>query len=205
MPDPVPAVGEPYASLAELKSQLTVAYTGRDSILSQKLAAATTWVNRFTGRTFWLDEEPSMRVFNPTRRIAERPDGQLLLVDDIGSDPADIVVETGTTGSWTALGPADFETSPDNSYVLGQPVTGIFRPYGWVVGVSSRIRITAAWGWPAIPDAVVEATLLKATRLYSRKDAPQGVISNEWGSARVPRIDVDVANLLASYKLVGAA
>jgi hypothetical protein len=69
-----------------------------------------------------------------------------------------------------------------------------------------RVRVTAKWGWPAVPDTVVQATLIQASRLYRRKDSPEGVLgSAEWGTVRLGRVDPDVYALIQQLILPGMA
>lgn len=68
------------------------------------------------------------------------------------------------------------------------------------------MRITAQFGWPAVPDDISEAALIQAARLFKRKDSPEGVIGNaEWGVVRLSRRDPDVWNLIEQYVLPGFA
>lgn len=129
-------------------------------------------------------------------------DGEVLIVSDIGT-AAGLVVETGTTAAgWTAV--TDYETLPDNALADGKPVTRLLRTDGvWPRG-STRVRVTARHGWPAIPDKVVEATRIQAGRLYNRPGSLEGVAGNaEWGAVRVVRVDPDVRALIAHLMLPG--
>ena len=58
------------------------------------------------------------------------------------------------------------------------------------------------FGWSAVPDAVHEATLLVAARLFKRKDAPLGIQVGkpEFGNLSIPANDPDVTRLLAPYR-----
>ena len=64
------------------------------------------------------------------------------------------------------------------------------------------VRITAKWGWPAVPAAVKLATLIQASRLYSRRVAPFGLAGNpEVGQARLlDRLDVDLVTSVRPYQ-----
>jgi hypothetical protein len=115
-----------------------------------------------------------------------------------------MVVETGTGGSFTPS--PDYETWPENALADGEPVTGLLRVFGiWAVP-GMRVRITTRFGWPAVPDPVDEASLIQASRLFKRKDSPEGVAgSSEWGVVRVSRRDPDVWNLIEPYILPASA
>jgi hypothetical protein len=196
-------VANEYADLATLKEQLGIeaSDTSRDSLLQQALAASSRGIDRDTGRRFWVDASAVQRTFNPAGKTVCDGDGERLLVNDIGS-LADLVVETGSAGSFTAV--TDYETSPDNALLDGRPVTALLRTSGtWGYG-TTRVRVTARWGWPAVPDEVVQATLIQASRLYKRKDSPEGIIgSAEWGVRNLSRVDPDVYALVKHFVLPG--
>jgi hypothetical protein len=55
-----------------------------------------------------------------------------------------------------------------------------------------------------IPDEVTEATLIQASRLYKRKDSPEGITgSAELGVVRLGRTDPDVYELTKRFVLSG--
>lgn len=64
------------------------------------------------------------------------------------------------------------------------------------------IQVTGVWGWPTVPEPVVQACLLLAARVFNRKESPQGVAGwGEFGAFRVRNSDPDVIELLAPYQL----
>lgn len=192
-----------YGTLAALKARLGVetADTSRDTLLNSALAAASRGIDKACGRRFWLDPSAVQRTFNPHGRVACGADGELFLVDDIGSTTG-LVVETGSGTSFTAV--TGYETSPDNALADGKPITGLRRVHGvWGVA-TTRLRVTARFGWPAVPDDITEAALIQAARLYKRKDSPEGIIgSAEWGVRNLSRRDPDVWALIEPYILPG--
>lgn len=190
-----------YATTAALKLRLSVetADTTRDELLDAALAAASRGIDTATGRRFWLDETPTVRVFTLAGRVVSGEGGDRLLLDDIGADP--VLVETGSGSSWTAL--TDYDTAPDNALVRGRPITALSHSAGGWSG-ALRVRVAARWGWPAVPDEITEATLIQANRLYKRKDSPEGVTgSAEWGVVRLSRRDPDVWALIEHFVLPG--
>lgn len=196
-----------YATLAQLKSMITVTDSDRDSMLVEKIAAASRSIDNTCGapRRFYLDATASARVINPTRRLVQDEDGWHLLVPDIG-DVDGLVVEVGRTGAWTDI-TAQVEAEPLDALDELKPVTSLLRVGGaWPAGAGRRVRVTARWGWPAVPDGVAEATRILAARLFKRKDSPEGVLgSSEWGVIRLSRTDPDVYELIKSYILPGLA
>lgn len=187
-----------YATLAELKAMRHVTDTSQDTALQAALTRASRAIDTKTGRRFYLDSSATARTYNPHGRVLCTAGGRLLLVDDIGSTTG-LVVERGTTSSgWTAI--TTHETRPDNALTLGWPITGLLLASGdWPSG-STRVRVTARWGWPSVPDEIVQACLLLANRFYLRKDSPEGIAgSAEWGAIRLSRWDPDVEVLIAPF------
>lgn len=192
-----------YATMAELKAQLGIEEddTSRDARAGRAVRAASRAIERACGRRFWLDEDAQTRTYRLEGRTVRDADGALLLVDDIG-DTGGLLVEAGTGSSWAAV--ADFETHPDNALADGKPVTGLFRPSATWGRAGTRVRVTARFGWPAVPDDIAEAALIQASRLFKRADSPEGVMgSSEWGVVRLSRRDPDVWALIEPYILPG--
>lgn len=192
-----------YTDLATLKLALGITDSARDSLLNKAMTAASRAIDKRTGRRFYLDAAASARTYNPFERVVCDERGELFLLDDIGSTTG-LVVETGSGSTWTAV--TDYEASPDNALADGMPITGLLLASGtWGTG-RTRVRVTARWGWPAVPDDIQQACLLQSARLYRRKDSPEGVAGGaEWGLVRLPRLDPDVLALVEPYMLPGFA
>lgn len=194
-----------YVSLATLKLALGITDTDRDTLLDNALAAASRGIDDHCGRRFWADPVAVARTYNPRGRVVCDDDGsERILVDDISSTDG-LIVETGAAGggTWTAV--TGYEAAPENALADGKPITSLRLLSGsWAYGPRVRVRVTALYGWPAVPDVVVTATLLQSSRLYKRKDTPEGVMgSSEWGAIRVSRIDPDVQALVEKLVLPG--
>lgn len=192
-----------YIPIELLKSSLKITDSDREDLLEQALTGASRGIDNFTGRRFWLDETPSARVVNPRRNVVCDEEGSHLLVDDIG-DAAGLLVEVGRGSSWTDV-TASVEAEPTDALDKDEPVTKLLYLLGlWRYAAGQRVRITARWGWPVIPDVVKTATLIQAGRLYKRKDSPEGILgSAEWGVVRLARIDPDMQALLEHLVLPG--
>lgn len=191
-----------YAGLADLREMLNLADadTSRDNLLTTALTAACRGIDRATGRRFYLDDAATARVYRPAGRTVCGDDGERLVVDDIGSATG-LVVETGTAGAWTPV--TDYDTSPDNALARDRPVTALLTTASWGTG-AARVRVTAQWGWPAVPEEIEQAALIQAARLYRRKDSPEGVTgSAEWGVVRLSRRDPDVWALIEHFIVPG--
>lgn len=188
-----------------LKAALTISADDAlvDPLLDAARLAASRGIDAYCGRRFYLDGAVSQRVYMMNDRVVADADGDLLLVDDIGAT-AGLIVEIGNAvDGWTVV-TSEVETEPENAAVRGRAITALRRPYWYRTSRATRVRVTAKWGWPAVPDEVSEAALIYATRLYKRKDSPEGVAgSAEWGVVRMSRTDPDVAALLSSYTVAG--
>ncbi|MFE1749001.1 phage gp6-like head-tail connector protein [Streptomyces anandii] len=194
-----------YATRDELKGQLGIetADTSRDALLDKALTAASRGIDRATGRRFWLDAAPTARTYRLHARVVCQEDGDVLLVDDIG-DTAGLMVESASAGGGTFTPVTGYETTPDNALADGFAITGLLRPNGIWGTAFTRIRVTARFGWPSVPDDIAEAALIQATRLYKRKDSPEGIIgSAEWGVRNLSRRDPDVWNLIEPFVVPG--
>lgn len=189
-----------YSSLDALKQALGVTDNSRDGALLIELNVATELINNLTGRDFTASGAvATTRTFTVPSAV-----GYDLPIDAIG-DTTGLVVSAGGPVSYAALLATSYVTLPDNAPTLGRPVTALRNvSYPWTL--YPYVQVTARWGWPATPASVDKAALLLASRLYRRKDSPEGVIgSAEWGAIRVSNIDPDVRALLSSYMLPGFA
>lgn len=175
----------------------------RDDLIIQAIAAASRMIDQRCGRRFYADSAATARTFTAVDRHLTVGDAQSLRIDDYITDD-DVTVETKTSfaGTWTTV--TGWEAGPDNVDADGMPWTEVAYQAGWV-GDTTKVRVTAKWGWPSVPDGVSQAAALLAARLYRRKDSPNGVLgSADWGAIRVSRFDPDVEQLIAPYILIFA-
>ncbi|HEX6968106.1 MAG TPA: hypothetical protein VF174_04730 [Micromonosporaceae bacterium] len=195
------ALGDPYATRDELKARMDITDTADDDRLDDALAAASREIEAWCDRQFNKATVASARVFRPLSRWT-------VLVDDFHTT-TDLVVatDTGDDGTyattWTA---ADYELEPVNGVVSGQSGW----PYYRIRAVGSHefpcgrrrhtVRVTAQWGWAAVPGPVKEACLIVAEELFKLGDAPFGVAGfGEFGPVRV-RMNSRAQSLLAPYR-----
>lgn len=193
-----------YVTLEEFKLSFTIGDDTKNSDVLSKLVSAQKKVENDTGRRFWVDAVASQRIYKPRHQ-------ELLAVDDI-STSSGVIVETGTPGgSWSVLDPVSYEFQTGdslNSLADGWPIEYINRVSGfWQlssrylgIGRPQRVRVTAIWGWPTVPESIKTATMLKAARLFRRKDSPEGIRGfSDFGVVRVTRYDPDYDGLINDY------
>jgi hypothetical protein len=214
-----------YTTLPAVKASLgKVTADDRDENITLAIVAASRMIDASTGRwpgAFQADTTVSTRVFNTAGRVlpvsahADHAGSYLrsgagymrtmVMVDDIASTTG-LIVELGNIGGGTYGTVTGPNFGPDNALAMGQPIQWIGIPYTALLGTIDSIRVTARWGWPSIPAEVEMATRLLASRLYKRKDSPQGVIASaDWGAVRVSRTDPDVYALIHHLSIAGFA
>lgn len=191
-----------YATLAQMQARLGVTGVGTESALEQAITASSRAIDRWCGRRFYADGSATTRKYRAV-------DPYELLVDDISSTTG-LVVATDDNDDGTAettWSSTDYELAPLNGVVDG--ATG--WPYTTIRAIDERfptsgnraqVHITARWGWASFPAEVTEACLIKAHRLYLRRETPTGVLGNaDFGFVRISRFeDADVELLLAPYR-----
>lgn len=195
-----------YATLTELKAFVGIpdVDTLDNTALTLALDAASGQVDGFCDRSFLADSSPTVRLYSPDL-------GGILTVDPISSttglvvatdDNADGTYET----TWT-LG-TDFRLEPLNASAAAEPWTRLVAlGTRWFPRLPYRpgVSVTARFGWPGgtPPQQVKLATLIQASRLFKRKDAPFGVAGSvEFGSEMrlLNELDRDAQNLLRPYR-----
>lgn len=196
------ALGDSYATLAELKSRLGgVTGSGEDAALTNALAVASRGIEQVCGRQFNKATSATARVFHPDHFSKAT-------IDDIHTI-TDLVIATdgGDDGTYeTTWAATDYQLEPLNGIQGGESGW----PYWVIRAVAGRsfptctkrapLQVTAQWGWTAVPVGVKEACLLVAEETYKLKDAPFGVTGvAEWGVIRV-RDNPRAMSMLAAYR-----
>lgn len=187
-----------YLRVDQLKVALRIAQDNFDDQLAMAIAAASRQIDEYTNDRFYRDDSPTPRLFTPrqARRLAlpsfATTDGLVVEVD------LDDDGEFETT--WT-LG-VEFQVAP-TAPQTGWPFTEIqtlgsaWLPgqcfWGWAgnafpyynqVAYSqwwplwrsqrARVRVTAVWGWPAVPSQVTQACQILAVDYWKSKDLTGG-------------------------------
>lgn len=201
------ALGDTYIDLADLKGYLKIALTKieLDDALLDALQSSSQEIERQTNRQFNMTDTASARKYAPNRR------GDKVLVDDFYTTVG-LVVEYDSTGNgdWVELTlDTDYELKPTNGIQDGQPgwpfcEIVIYQPIP-VFRVNRRdnrasVRVTAKWGWAAVPKPVRQACLIIAAETFQLKDAPFGVAgSDQFGNVLRVRDNRIAAGKIARY------
>jgi len=185
-----------YVTSTELKSYLRISDTVDDDQVALAIAAASRAVDRHTNRQFGLVATPEERVY--TAAWDSHRSRWVVVIDDLMTVTGlTITTDAGTVDAYALQpGNAEFETRPWTRLVV-DPASAT-KPTTTEDGVT----VTARYGWTTVPVAVKQATLLQASRLFTRRNAPFGVAgSSELGSELrlLAKVDPDVAVVLGPY------
>lgn len=198
-----------YCTVAQLREQLADSGTVLSTaLLERAIGAASRAVDTYCDRRFWQDAAVTQRTYSPTNC-------HQTFTDDI-STRTGLVIELGSDGVTfpTALASTDYTLRPPNAGVVASGDTADAYAFWEIVAMNTlftvdpyrpTVRVTARFGWSAIPSVIEEATILKAASLFKRKDAPFGVAGfGEFGVVRITRADADVIDLLSPpYQKLG--
>lgn len=186
--------GDVRAQLGDDSSKLN------DALLQAAVNATSRAIDKACGRRFWQDQTPVSRVYiTDGSRTVE--------IDDVATTAGfTVATDLANDGTYsTVWAPSDWLLGPLNAdadgdafawYTLAAVGLQYFPDVYW-----PALKVTAQWGWSAIPDDIHQAAVIKATSLFRRKDAPFGVAGfGDFGVVRIGRYDPDVMDLLRPYR-----
>jgi hypothetical protein len=188
-----------YITEDDLKEYSRIGDEADDAQVALAITAASRAVDRHTNRQFGLVAAPELR------RYKANPDytnGYWTVPVDDFQTTTGLVVEVGDALDVVTV----YDLEPLNAAAEGEPWTHVtFLESSEVqpCGLRGELRVTARWGWTAVPPTVAEATLLQASRFLMRRNAPFGVAgSPDLGNEMrlLKKVDPDVAVVLRPYK-----
>ena len=181
---------------------MNISDAAADELVDLAVGAASRSIENYVGHRFFVDATVTARQFNAD-------DTSSLTIPEGISTATGLIVQTDAAGDGTFETTltinTDFVLEPVNSLVLypARPyteirlLTGSFpQPANGQPGV----KVTAKFGWPAIPDDVTLACILLSKDLVKAKDAPFGVAgTSDFGVLRI-RQNATVIALLQPYR-----
>jgi hypothetical protein len=190
-----------YVLLSDFKAFIgrTITTNPGDDVLTDHITNASRWVDGKCGRRFYADAIATARVFHPDDCYTVRIDDALAITA--------VAVDDGDDGNYsTTWAAADYQTLPLNGIGAngraGWPTTCLEAVESRTFPTGQRraaVRVTAQWGWTAVPDEVEQATLFYAQRLMYLVDTPGGVTQSvEFGGLPIRRLS-DIEALLAPF------
>ena len=196
-----------YCTLDEIKALLDVPvdFVDKDALLERAVEAASRRIDGWCHRNFIT---AATAAGSATPRVFRPANAEVCWIDDV-ANTAGFAIATDENGdgtyerAWTA---ANYQLEPLNFAARGIPANRVvavdllFPTWTAPAGV----RVTANWGWSAVPHDVREACLLLAGRQFKRGDSLLGVAGfGELGAMTVRSVDPDVQHLLQPYRRVG--
>ncbi|HSW94542.1 MAG TPA: hypothetical protein VLI88_00110, partial [Patescibacteria group bacterium] len=177
------AITDPYATPQQYRAVVSKSDDGDDGEIAADLLAVSRYLDRCLGTFFTKDAVAVARVFTIPGSL-RRPYGTMPLgwaetenpyvyggysrtinIDDLAAAPTSIILDTDRDGLFddTPWASTDYELWPLNA-ARGpepKPYTTIVVPtwssqFGFPIG--ARLQVTAQWGWPSVPPAIVRAT-----------------------------------------------
>lgn len=186
-----------YVTSTDLADFLRIDDMDDDVALALAVTTAARAVDDHCGRQFGKVDSVEARTYYA------RPDYKtgywVVDVDDYQTATGLVVTVGGTTVT-------TYLKEPVNAPAKGRPWLRVAFTVASEAQPSTHpheVAVTALWGWTAVPVAVQEATLLQASRLFWRRNAPAGVAgSPDMGSEirLLAKLDPDVAVSLRGYR-----
>lgn len=193
-----------YCSVSDLKARLGITDTADDALVGTAVDGASRAVEEICGRYFWNGTDT--RTYVPQSIFGQQLDDIVSVSSfQVDFDGDGVYEQTWVQGTDYVLtvSPGKYNTGTRGEQ---WPYTGFqvintthYVPFMWPWSHQNRIQVTGTFGWPAIPSAVVQATLIAAADLFKLKDAPFGVAGfGEFGVVRV-QANPRVMQLLRRY------
>lgn len=191
-----------YANVDQIRERMRIPDTIDDSRLSVLLDTAAEMIDTDTGRTF--GQVTATKTFVPCFPYAlDVP--PLISITTLKTDDD----ESGTyETTWSA---SDYEldgwtTGGTSPLEIVRAVGSRTFPLPTSMGRKRLVQIAGSWGYSTTPEAIVEANMLLASRLWHRAGAPLGVQSfGDVGVSYVRSTDPDYLHLIGRYVKPGIA
>lgn len=161
-----------YVTVELLKSALDIDDTADDVALQQAIDAASRLIDRWCGQRFDKDNDDTSRYFT-----ARQP--HTLLLTSSASDLNTVSVVSVTSLSVDTAGNGTFATDWTEDvhfYLAPRAAEASDRPYTQIRTLGGRmfpchdeaVKVVGTFGWPSVPDEVVQATMIQASVLFKR-------------------------------------
>ena len=198
------AITNGYTTLAAVKAALRISDATDDTLIENSVDAASRLIDGYCMRNFYS--------VGTATRLFTAPDPLYCPIDDIAGTAITIQTSTQANGTFdVTFTTTDYQLEPLNANLDGIPwafdrIRAVgdfaFPMVSASFGEQALVKVTAVFGWPAVPKAIEQATILQAARHFKRYDSPLGVAGfGDFGVVRVSRfLDPDVQMLVEPYK-----
>lgn len=188
-----------YIAAEDLKKSLELTNTTNiDRDIERALPAASRAIDEMCNRKFSKDATAVSRYFDA--RTAT-----ICLIDDVPDQSVTVAVDR--TGNYTYG-----ESWTEGTHYIFEPMNAPAddKPYESMRAIrtsfplhTGAVKVTARFGWDAVPAQVIEACAILANKLIVRlREAPFGIVSagiDTGAVMRIARTDPDVVTLLEPF------
>lgn len=192
-----------YTNASELGTYVRIPDAVDDAQLAFAAAAASRAVDRACKRQFGLVATAEDRYYSA--RYDARRARWVVEIDDLMTTTGLVVTfDTDDDGTYPAE-VTEYQLKPVNAAAIGRPWTElVVHPTSTTIPTDliDGVEVRAQFGWTEVPTAVVQATLLQASRLLARRDSPFGVAGSPEAGNEIrllARLDPDVEVTLRDY------
>lgn len=195
-----------YVTVADLKRYVRIpaADLEDDAELATAITSASRAIDRSADRQFGQTAAVEDRIYTASfDRFRSR---WVVDIDDVMTDTGLVVAaDRADDGSFSTPITA-FRLHPFNAAPESRPWTKVIVDRSAAEqpnDVEGGVQVTAQFGWLAIPESIIQATLLQASRFFARRQAPFGIAgSPDVGSEMrlLNRVDPDVEVSIGPYR-----
>jgi len=180
--------------------------SSQDTNLTNAINASSRLIDQITGRVFFISESVQVKFFTPNNPfILDVPDiatttGLIVQLDTTDDGSYDKTITLDTDFYLKPLDVVDLDGDNDIPFqslvILDRRSSERFDP-----DIVRNVKITAKYGFNAVPDAIKQACLLQSSRLWKRKDSPFSTYgSSEVGERELfQKMDPDAKSLIKPY------
>jgi hypothetical protein len=161
----------------ELKSYMGLETSGTDDLVDDAISSASREIERHCRRQFNDSGVTSARRYRATTPYS-------IAVDDFWTATGfKLEVDQNDDGTWTEVPDTEYELTPYDRKVNG--VDWVFWRIDMVgstrlpIARRSGVRVTAQWGWEAVPADVRQAVKMLASDTFQVKDSRMGVAGSD--------------------------
>lgn len=199
------AITNGYTTLAAFQAyaNMSTITAEEETTIEQAIEAASRTIDRIANRRFFIDAEPTARLYRTT-------DFYVLFVDDIGDpDGIEVAFDADGNGNYTDVQTlnTDYILDPVTSEQKNLPFTQITlvgsTTFPLPINRRPQVQVTAKYGWylGEPPDDVVEATLILSADYVKRASSVGGVLGlSELGAIRMSPLGRDISAIVRAYR-----
>lgn len=197
-----------YATLAQIKAtdrlNISTSDSVSDTALEGIITAVSRAIDRDCGRYFYKSTAAENRYFtarsSTTIFVGDVVSVSALYTDNLSGDRT--YPNTWSTTDYDLFPyEADAVSEPEPFRFIDIAPQGLYR---FPALLAKGVKLSAVFGWNAVPAAVTEACLLWSERWFKRYKTPLGISAfNALGEqmSRIPPPDPDVKDLLNNYRM----